>query len=101
MVWTAWLLPQPLLGSMCGQLGVVAFKTSFLKPQVPLPMQLGKVLLNGLFKQVLKSSKDWSSQMIWDGEKREDQTKSLQDLLQYRGQDKERSRKDRTMGPVW
>lgn len=46
-MWTAWLLPQPLLGSMCGQLGVGAFETPFLQPQVPLPMQLGKVLLNG------------------------------------------------------
>lgn len=63
------VLPQPLLGNMCGHLGVAAFETSFLKPQVPLPMQLGKFLLNGLFKQVLKSSKDWSRQMILDGRK--------------------------------
>lgn len=63
------VLPQPLLGNMCGHLGVVAFETSFLKPQVPLPMQLGKFLLNGLFKQVLKSSKDWSRQIILDGRK--------------------------------
>lgn len=57
--------------------------------------------LSGLCKLILKSSKGWSSQMIWDGRKERGHMTSLQDRLQYGGEDKEHFRRDRPVGPVW